>query len=75
MGSEEAGLTSVNKNNSANYRCKKKYVEAFRGIYVFEDARKNLKFNLVLVVVHAVESKGLCWQPTDECILLEAISI
>lgn len=54
---------------------KKKYVEAFRGIYVFEDARKNLKFDLVLVVVHAVESKGLCWQPTDECILLEAISI
>lgn len=61
LGSEETGLTSFSKNNSANYRCKKTYDEAFRGIYVFEDTRKNVKLNLVLVVVHILESKSLYW--------------
>ena len=40
---------------------KKKYDETFRSIYVFEDARKNVKLNLVLVVLLVLESKGLYW--------------
>ena len=72
LGSEETGLTSFSKNNSANYRCRKTYDEAFRGIHVFEDTPKNVKLNLVLVVVHILESTKasignrqtnvLCWK-------------
>ena len=57
FGSGE-GLTSFNKDKSANFFEKKKYNEAFRGIYfLFESTRKNFKSNLVHVVILLLESQ------------------
>ena len=38
---------------------KKKYNEAFRGVYILRISEINFKLNLVLVVVLDLESKGL----------------
>ena len=41
------GLTSFNKDNSADFSTEKKYSKAFRDVYFW--ARENLKSKLVLV--------------------------
>ena len=51
------GLSSFNKNNRANFSGEKKENEAFQGIYFLRICEKNLKSNVVLVLV--LESKGL----------------
>ena len=54
------GLASFNRDNSAISLVKKKKTnnEGFRGV-LFENTRKNLMSNLVLVVVLVLESEGL----------------
>ena len=56
------GLTSFNKDNSANVsREKKKYDAAFRKVYFFKSTRKNVKkkkSNLVRVVVLVLVAKA-----------------
>ena len=55
------GLTSFNKGNSANFFCvnENKYKEAFRGVLYLRLREKNMKSNLVLVVVLVLETDGL----------------
>ena len=53
------GSTSFNNDNSANFSGEKKYNEKFRGVYLLIIREKNLKSNLVLVVVLVLEHKGL----------------
>ena len=62
----EPSLTSFNKNYRANFfgekkkeRKKKKYTEAFRGIYVLRIREKKIKLNLFHVAFLVLESKGL----------------
>ena len=52
------GLSSFSKDNSANFVVKKMRYEAFRGVYKFENTRKNFKLILVLMIVFVLESKG-----------------
>ena len=55
------GLTSFNKDNSANVSWKKKYDAAFRKVYFFKSTRKNVKkkkSNLVRVVVLVLVAKA-----------------
>ena len=52
-------LTSFINDNSANFSGHKKYNEEFRVSIFWQYARKNLKSNLVLVVVLVLQSKGL----------------
>ena len=67
MGRES--LTSFDKNNRVNLSVeKKKFNEAFRGVYVFKNIREKKKtfilISLNLVVVFVLEAKGL-WCPLE----------
>ena len=54
------GLASFSKDNRAIFFLGGKEVQgSFPGCLLFENTRKNLKSNLVLVVVLVLESKGL----------------
>ena len=52
-------VTSFTKDNNANFSSEKWENEAFREVYILRKKRKNLKSNLVLIVVLVPESKGL----------------
>ena len=50
------GLTSFNKDNSANFSYESKAQLSFLGCLVFEITRKKIKSNLVFIVVLVLES-------------------
>ena len=52
------GLTSSNKENSANFSGEKSTMK-LSGVCIFGQYAKKLKLNLVLVVAFVLESKGL----------------
>ena len=51
------GLISFSVNNCTNFFGEKTLNEAFRGVFSFENTRKNLKLNLVLALF--LKSKAL----------------
>ena len=51
------GLTSSDKENSANFSGEKSTVK-LSGVSIFLKIREKLKLNLVLVVAFVLESKG-----------------
>jgi len=61
LRSGEGLITSSTKDNSVKFSGEKRYNEAFRGVFFFDNTRKNFKSNLVFVVtvVLVLESKGL----------------
>ena len=52
-------LTSSNQDNSANFSDESKVQRSFPAYLFFENTRKSLKSNLVLLVVLVLESKTL----------------
>ena len=52
------GLTSSDKENSANFSGEKSTVK-LSGVSIFLKIREKLKLNLVFVVAFVLESKGL----------------
>ena len=66
-GEEREVFSSFNNHDNVNCSGEKKYNEEFRGVYFFDNTRKNFKSNLVLVVVLVLESKGLYW-PFRRCV-------
>ena len=52
-------LTSFNKDNSANFLGENGVEWSYSRCLLFENTWKNFKWNLVVVVVLALESKGL----------------
>ena len=53
------GLTSFNKDNSANFLDEKKSTVKFSGVAILENRPRNFKSNLAPLVVLELESKGL----------------
>ena len=52
-------LISFNQDNNATFFGEKDVQSSYPGCLLFENTRKNFELNLVLLVVLALESKGL----------------